>query len=282
MRIGKYDIFTFNAGNFRLDGGAMFGVVPRVLWGKRKAPDSQNRIDMCANILLIRGEGRNILVDTGIGDKFNEKFQTIYAVDVSENNVSNGLAKFGLSHEDITDVILTHLHFDHAGGATVRDENGEIRPTFPNAKYYVSRRQFDWAMHPSQKDRASFLPEDFVPLQASGQLELLDECCEVFPGIELLIADGHTVGQQMVLIRDDAHSLFYAADLLPTAAHVPVPWVMAYDLFPLTTIEEKKLYLQQAVDYNWRVFFEHDPEVHCATIQRTEKGFAPGEVFDLR
>ncbi len=281
MKIGNYEVFALDAGRFRLDGGAMFGVVPKVLWQKRKPADEANRIFMSTNLLLIRGAGRNILIDTGLGDKYDEKFRQIYAVDLSRHHLAGALGRHGLSPGDITDVILTHLHFDHAGGATVRDPDGTIRPAFPGARYYVSRRQFEWANHPSEKDRASFVPDDFLPLQTHGCLELLDEGGEIFPGVELIPADGHTVGQMMVLVHGSPHALFYAADLLPTAAHVPVPWVMAYDLYPLTTVQEKKQHLRRAVNQNWLVFFEHDPEVHCATIRTGEKGFAVNEVVDL-
>ncbi len=281
MKIGNYKVRMVDAGRLRLDGGAMFGVVPKPLWEKRKPADKKNRIAMSTNLLLIEDGQRKILVDAGVGDKFNEKLNNIYAVDHSEFDLRKSLKKFDLSPADITDVILTHLHFDHVGGATYRDETGAIQPTFPNAKYYIQSRQFAWAMQPSEKDRASFFQENFIPLQENNQLILLEEGGEIFPGIELQVVDGHTVGQQIVLIRGEEQSLLYAADLIPTAAHISIPWVMAYDLYPLTTIEEKKHYLNLAVEQNWLVFFEHDPEVHCSTIQQTEKGFVLQNVVEL-
>jgi glyoxylase-like metal-dependent hydrolase (beta-lactamase superfamily II) len=282
MNIGNYTIRLVDAGRFRLDGGAMFGVVPKTLWEKQKSADEHNRILMSTNLLLIEGHQKKILVDTGIGDKFSEKLAGIYAVDHSEYNLQKSLGSLNLSTEDITDVILTHLHFDHTGGATFRDRSGAIKPTFPRAKYYVQNRQFARALQPSEKDRASFFRENYIPLQENNQLILLEEGGELFPGIEVLPVDGHTAGQQLVLIRGQKQTLLYAGDLIPTAAHIPIPWVMAYDLYPLTTIEEKNYYLKLAVDHNWLVFFEHDPEIHCAAIQLTERGYALKAPVDLR
>lgn len=281
MKIGEYNVRLLDAGRFRLDGGAMFGVVPKALWEKRKAMDEKNRIYMSANLLLIENEERKILVDTGIGDKMSEKQNAIYAVDHSEYSLEKGLEKCQLKTTDITDVILTHLHFDHTGGSTFRDKNGSIKPTFPNAKYYIQSRQFAWALKPSEKDRASYFEENFIPLQEHNQLILLEEGEELFPGIELKSVDGHTVGLQMVIIHGEDKTLFYPSDLVPTAAHVSIPWIMAYDLYPLTTAEEKKMYLKMAADRDWLVFFEHDPEIHCATVQATEKGYAIKDVIDL-
>jgi len=281
MQIGKYDVKVLNAGLFRLDGGAMFGVVPRALWEKKKPADEANRIQMGCNLLLLKGEDRLILVDTGIGNKYDEKFARIYAAEDSEHNLRNSLKKEGLTPADITDVILTHLHFDHAGGATSRDERGEIRPTFPNAAYYLQKRQFDWGMNPSEKDRASYFPENYLPLKENGQLKLLDGKTELFPGIQTLPIDGHSVGQQMVLVSGGEKKLLFAADLLPTSAHVPLPWVMAYDLYPLKTIEEKKQYLQLAVEEEWMVVFEHDPQICCGTIAWNGKDFNLSKVLNL-
>lgn len=282
MQIGDYSVKLVDAGRFYLDGGAMFGVVPRALWEKRKAADEKNRIEMCTNLLLVEGNGHRILIDTGVGDKFDEKLRNIYGVDYSRHNLQSAFKELKITPAEITDVILTHLHFDHAGGSTCRNSDGSIRPTFPNAKYYLQKRQFGWAMQPSEKDRASYFQENFIPLQENNQLILLDEGAEIFPGIELIPVEGHTVGQQMVLIHGEPQSLLFAADLVPTSAHIPIPWVMAYDLYPLITIEEKKHFLSLAADQNWLLFFEHDPEIHCAAVVVTPKGFAPGETVDLR
>ncbi|NIT59519.1 MAG: MBL fold metallo-hydrolase, partial [Aliifodinibius sp.] len=273
MKIGNYEVHRVDAGRFRLDGGSMFGVVPKVLWEKQNPADEKNRILMSANLLLIQGKGRSILVDTGVGDKLDEKLAKIYAVDHSEHHLYQSLKQLNLSTRDITDVILTHLHFDHAGGATFRDSNGEVRPTFPNARYYLHKGQFDWAMQPSEKDQASYFHENYVPLQKHDQLVLLEDRQELFPGIEVIPVEGHTIGQQMVRVGGKDKCLLYAADLIPLASHVSIPWVMAFDLYPLTTIEEKKHYLKLAATEGWIIFFEHDPYLHCGTVKRTEKGY---------
>ncbi|MEL6821424.1 MAG: MBL fold metallo-hydrolase [Calditrichota bacterium] len=281
MKIGAYQINLIDSGRFRLDGGAMFGVVPRVLWERKMPPDDKNRIHMGANLLFIRSADRKILVDTGMGNKGDEKFLKINAVDHSEHSLEKGLSDLELKPEDITDVILTHLHYDHAGGATYLNNDGELKPTFVNARYYVQRDHFGWAMKPTEKDRASFLKENFIPLQESNQLILVDGETELFPGIRLLPVNGHTTAQQMVQIYSDDVTLLFAGDLLPTSRHVSLPWVMAYDIAPLKTLEEKKHYLHLAADQEWLVVFEHDPEVQCTTIEKTEKGYAPGKIVDI-
>ncbi len=281
MQLGNKTISVLEAGRFRLDGGAMFGVVPKVLWEKRKPADEKNRIAMATNLLLIQFNQRNILVDTGIGTKYDDKFKKIYAVEDDTYNLQNALQKAGLTPEAITDVILTHLHFDHTGGSTTRTEKGEIVPTFPNARYYVQKSQYEWALQPSEKDRASFFRENYVPLQEAGQLELLDGDGELFPGVQVLTITGHTPGQQMVLVEGDGQSLLFAADLIPLEPHLSIPWVMAYDLYPLETIREKKTILNRAVEENWIVVFEHDPETLAGTVTRTEKGFALKETVPV-
>jgi len=278
MKIGKYDVFHVDAGRFRLDGGAMFGVIPKVLWEKKSPTDDKNRIGMAANLLLLKGEGKNILIDTGIGYKSDEKFKIIYAIDYSEYDLNRSLENLNVSRDDITDVILTHLHFDHVGGSTRYDENGQAVPTFPKAKYYIQKKQLEWAKNPIEKDRASFLQENFVPLEKSGQLVVLEEDGELFPGIELIIVNGHTMAQQLVLIGGGEQALLFAADLIPRTSHIPIPWVMGYDNEPLKTIQEKKEILARAVAENWLLFFEHDPEIQCATIKKGAKDYELEEV----
>ncbi|RMF60792.1 MAG: MBL fold metallo-hydrolase [Calditrichaeota bacterium] len=273
MQIGKYQVNLVDAGRFRLDGGAMFGVVPRVLWEKKKPADEFNRIEMATMLLLLQSEGKNILIDTGLGNKLNQKLMNIYGVDQSQHNLAGGLAKLHLSSEDITDVILTHLHFDHVGGATSYDESGKLQPTFPNATYYVHKMQYDWAITPSEKDKASYIQDNFVPLREKGQLTLLEDELEIFPDITLIPLHGHTQGMLGILIKGEHQNLFYAADLIPTSAHISIPWIMSYDLYPMTTLEEKQQYLELASEQDWWVFFEHDPEIYCGKITRTEKGF---------
>lgn len=281
MQIGKYDVKLGNAGLFRLDGGAMFGVVPRALWERKKPADEYNRIQMGTNVMLVKGEGRNILVDTGLGDKNDDKFAKIFAVDQRENNLRNFLRAEGLTTTDITDVILTHLHFDHVGGATYRDSDGEVKPAFPNARYYLEKRQYEWGLSPSEKDRASYFLENYVPVEKNGQLKLIEGRNEIFSGIETIPIDGHTIGQQMVLVKGADKSVLFAADLLPTSAHVPIPWIMSYDLYPMTTLEEKKQYLKLAAEEEWILVFEHDPEIPSGTVQWTGKDYALKEQIDL-
>jgi glyoxylase-like metal-dependent hydrolase (beta-lactamase superfamily II) len=281
MQIGNYDVKLVDAGRFRLDGGAMFGVVPKVLWEKKSPADEKNRIRMSTNLLLLQSEGKRILIDTGIGYKSGEKFADIFAIDYSEFDLNSSLKNLGIQHDEITDVILTHLHFDHTGGATRIDNNGQTVPTFPNAKYYVQRNQLEWAKNPLEKDRASFLKENFQPLEEAGQLIILEEARELFPGIELILVDGHTRAQQLVLIRGEERNLLFAGDLVPTSHHLPVPWVMGYDNEPIKTIQEKKEILRSAVQENWLLFFEHDPDIRCGSVIEGEKGYDISEMAEL-
>jgi len=271
MNIGPYSLHAIETGRFGLDGGAMFGVVPRVLWAKSNPPDDKNRIVMASRSLLVVGNGRRILIDVGNGSKYNDKLRAIYNFDNSRFDIISSLKKHSLSPAEITDVILTHLHFDHAGGSTVR-ENGEVRPAFPNARYYVQGEHWKAAQHPTERDRASFFPDDFLPLERYGQLELLDGEGEVLPGIQVRLMHGHTTALQCPLITDGQHTVFYCADLMPTTSHITPPWIMAYDLRPLVTLEEKKRILREAVDRHWILYFEHDPETEAVTLTSSEKG----------
>jgi glyoxylase-like metal-dependent hydrolase (beta-lactamase superfamily II) len=280
MKVGSYKVYLIDAGRFRLDGGAMYGVVPKVMWSSKNTVDEKNRIGMSTNLLLIQDKHRNILVDTGIGDKYDDKFKNIFAVDHSQHNLDSALQKIMLTANDITDVILTHLHFDHAGGATRKDGNNNLIPTFPNAKYYVQKDQLEWAKNPSPKDRASFFNENYLPLEERGQLVVLEDAIEIFPGIELIKVNGHTPSQQLVLIKGKP-GLLFAADLIPMASHIPIPWVMAYDLYPMKTIEEKKIILRKAVEKKWLIFFEHDTQIRCGKLRKTEKDFALKEIIRI-
>lgn len=272
MHLGGYRLDVVHAGFLGLDGGAMFGIVPKALWARRIAPDDQNRIPLAMRCLLLRGHGRTVLVDAGLGDKYDAKFGGIYAVDRSAHDLIPSLAALGVRPEDVTDVLLTHLHFDHCGGATRRDESGRLVTTFPRATYHVQRRHWDWA-HESPREQASFLAENLEPLADSGQLQFVEGEASPLPGVELLVVDGHTRGQQLPLVRGEGAALLYAADLLPTAAHVPPLWIMAYDVAPLDTLAEKERLLARAAEEGWTVFFEHDPETTTARIVRTERGY---------
>jgi glyoxylase-like metal-dependent hydrolase (beta-lactamase superfamily II) len=272
MKIADYELYPIETGRFALDGGAMFGVVPKPLWAKSNPPDDRNRIELAARALLIIGNGRKILVDNGNGPKFSEKQIDIYHLDMSQYEIHRSLKQHGLTAADITDVILTHLHFDHAGGSTYK-ENGEIKPTFPNAKYYVQKAHCQQAMHPTEKDRGSFMKDDFMPLMEHGVLELIDGEFEIFPNISLVIVNGHTAAQQLPKISDGATTLLYCCDLFPTTSHIPLPYIMAYDLRPLTTLEEKKKILRRATDEDWILFFEHDPNTVAGKVKVSEKGY---------
>jgi glyoxylase-like metal-dependent hydrolase (beta-lactamase superfamily II) len=272
MTIGDYRLDAVETGTFALDGGAMFGVVPKPLWEKTNPPDGRNRIIMAARALLIRGGGRTILVDTGNGTKFSDKLRDIYAIDTGAHDIATSLRALGVGPADITDVILTHLHFDHAGGATVR-AGDRVVAAFPNATYYVQEEHWDAAQTPTERDRASFFADDFLPLHRDGRLRLLAGPEEVFPGIQFRIFHGHTTALQAPLISDGKTTVLFCADLIPLTPHVSLPWIMAYDLRPLVTLEEKRLVLRSAADEGWVLFFEHDPLTAAATVRLTEKGY---------
>lgn len=281
MKIGKYEVYAIETGRFKLDGGAMFGIVPKTIWEKLNPSDDKNRIELALRTLLIINEHRKILVDTGMGKKWEQKYIEIYGIDHSRYTLESSLAKIGLKVDDITDVIITHLHFDHAGGATMLENDGTIRPTFKNATYYVQKRNIELAMNPNEKDRASYLPENFIPLIEFNQIEIVDGEFEIFEGIEIIVSDGHTFGQQLVKVSDGKTTLLYCGDLIPTSSHIPIPYVMAYDLQPLVTMEEKKKLLKKAVDENWILFFEHDPYVDCATVKQGKKHIEVDQKFNL-
>ncbi len=282
LKIGPYRISCLETNAFKLDGGAMFGVVPRVMWEKKAPPDPLNRIQMTMNALLVQDERRNILIDTGVGSKWTEKGAKIYDIDPSRHLLIDSLTAAGLKPGDITDVILTHLHFDHTGGSTSYNAEGRAVPTFPNARYYVQKGQWDWAHNPSEKDRASYFPENYDPLQASGQLQLVEGDVELLPHIFAIQINGHSPAQQLIKISDGTRTLLHCGDLLPMSAHVPGPWVMAYDLHPLKTIEEKNRILSQAAAEKWFMFFEHDPYIKLAHIVKGPKGFELGQTFDMQ
>lgn len=273
MQIGDYKISAVQTGLFRLDGGAMFGVVPKNLWKRTNPADDENRIDMCTRAMLLDSGKRKILVDTGIGYKLAEKVNKIYAVDFSKYTLESSLKELNLSKEDITDVILTHLHFDHAGGSTYYNEDKELLPSFPNATYHVQRKQYEWALNPTERDRASFFPENYKPLEDRKVLNLIDGEYKFDPSITLLPVNGHTSHMQLIKVSDEKETLLYLADLIPTAGHIPAPYIMGYDLFPLTTLEEKHKYLKEISDNKWTVFFEHDPFNEFGKIEAGEKGY---------
>lgn len=280
MKIGKYDCHSINMGDFLLDGGAMFGVVPKVLWANKIPPDGDNRIPMKSRSLLLKGGNRNILIDTGCGNKFNEKLKSIYGISEMQPDVDGQLQDIGLNKNEITDVILTHLHFDHAGGAT-EYHDGTVSPSFKNATYYVHKKQWETALSPSERDAASYFSENYTPLKDAGVLKILEDGENPIEGIEFLISNGHTKGQLLPLVTSSSTSLFYCGDLIPTSAHIPVAWHMGYDNYPLTIIEEKKNILERAYREKWNLFFEHDPVVSACTLIKSKKGIVLDEIVSF-
>ncbi|MFH1052569.1 MAG: MBL fold metallo-hydrolase [bacterium] len=277
MQIGKFQIDVIETGIFHLDGGAMFGVIPKALWSKSyHSGDELNRIPLEARLLLIRWEEKIVLVDTGNGTKLNPKIAARYGIDLTKSAVELHLRQFNIKPEHVTDVILTHLHFDHSGGATMV-ENGKIIPTFPNAKYYVQKEQYKWGINPTEKDRASFFPENYVPLKDMGMLELIDGDGEIFPGISVIKVSGHTKSMQLTKLHDEGKSILFCADLCPTAAHIPLPFVMGYDNEPLKTIEEKKVILPRAYEEETILVYEHDVFRQASKILNKDNTFSAGE-----
>ncbi len=273
-------VFSIDAGLFKLDGGAMFGVVPKVLWQKAIPADENNLCTFSMRCLLIIDGEKKILIDTGMGDKQSDKFFGHYYP--SGKQLLESLKEKNISPEDITDVILTHLHFDHCGGAVNRD----LQPTFPNATYWTSKEHWEWAIHPNAREKASFLKENLLPLQEHGVLKFIKSNNQArtsfTENIEILFVNGHTKSMMLPLVKFNNHIIAYMADLIPTAAHIPLPYIMGYDMFPMTTLEEKEKYLNEAVHNKHLLFFEHDAMIECCKVIKTEKGFTKGEIVDLQ
>ncbi len=272
--------------NFKLDGGAMFGVVPKVIWQRTNPADEDNLIDMAARSLLIENNGRLILIDTGLGDKQSEKFFSYYKPS-NRGGLDRKLKELGYSRADITDVFFTHLHFDHCGGGVIK-ENGELVPAFPNARYWSNEAHWKWAVYPNRREKASFLKENFVPLEEQGKLHFvplpengqnrvrLDEL-----DMDIIFVSGHTDKQMLPVIQYEGKTLVFMADLLPTTGHIPLPYVMAYDTRPLITLDEKEAFLNQAADEGWYLFLEHDPVNEICTVKHTDKGVRLDRVLTL-
>lgn len=281
MKIGPYELHSLELGSFGLDGGAMFGIVPRVLWQKDNPPDDQNRIDMRTRCLLLQDQAnkRNILIDCGIGDKDGEKFKTMYKV--APYALDTALAQKGLNPGDITDIIATHLHFDHMGGLTKFDSAGKLTSRFPNAKIWIQKRNWQHAWNPNEKDRASYLKDNFVIYESDSRLQIIDGPEEIYPGIRMELSEGHTIGMQIPHISDGTYSLQYTADIIPMSAHVRVAWVMGYDCFPVTSIQEKKQILARAAAAQTILFFEHCPYMHGARVEFNGKDYQVKEKIFL-
>jgi methylmalonyl-CoA epimerase len=267
--LGDLELVSLFDGFLQLDGGAMFGVVPKPLWAKQTVPDEKNRIRLAMRPLVVRGM-RTMLIDAGLGDKDDEKFHDIYGVDRSRN-LDHTLAEAGLTREDIDIVLATHLHFDHAGGFTTRDADGRVRPAFPRAQYVVRRGEWEDARHLNERNRASYLADNFMPLADAGVLQLVDDDQTIMPGVRVRRTGGHTMHHQMAIIESSGQTAAFVADLLPTTAHLPEPWIMGYDLYPMDTLASKKAFYKEAIEKNTLVFFEHDPVVTAGHI-REEQG----------
>ncbi len=280
MQLGGWKFRAFHDGRFKLDGGAMFGVVPKVFWETKHQADEKNRIDLDLRCLLVEQGDRRILVDTGMGDRWTEKQLGIFALERRPNQLVAELAEAGITRESITDVVLTHLHFDHCGG-TLQKNDGELRPVFANARHWVQKRHWEWADGPSERDRASFRANDFEALAEHGQLQLVDGATEIMPGVRVTPVSGHTPGQQIVEFHTEKGTVVFVADLLPFLSQVHVPWIMGFDLNPLLTVTEKKLFLTRAVEDRYILVFEHDHVNEAATVKFEGGRFQPDEVFTL-
>ena len=272
MKIGKYDLYSVETSEFGLDGGAMFGIIPKPVWEKKVPADELNRVNMVTRSLLLVSDEKKILIDTGNGTKWEEKYKQIYDINTDQYNIEKSLGKYGFSSEQITDVICTHMHFDHIGGNT-KIKSGEVVPTFPNAKYWISEENWKLANHPSQKDAGSFIEHDWKVLAENQMIEIIDGREPFIEGIETFITHGHTPGLLHPIVSDGSNKLFYGADIFPMVAHIPIPWVMAYDVQPVVTMEEKQKLLQKMDCEDWILFFEHDPHIQACTVHKGEKHY---------
>ena len=272
MKIGKYDLYSVETSEFGLDGGAMFGIIPKPVWEKKVSADELNRVNMVTRSLLLVSDEKKILIDTGNGTKWEEKYKQIYDINTDQYNIEKSLGKYGFSSEQITDVICTHMHFDHIGGNT-KIKSGEVVPTFPNAKYWISEENWKLANHPSQKDAGSFIEHDWKVLAENQMIEIIDGREPFIEGIETIVTHGHTPGLLHPIVSDGSNKLFYGADIFPMVAHIPIPWVMAYDVQPVVTMEEKQKLLQKMEREDWILFFEHDPHIHACTVHKDGKHY---------
>jgi glyoxylase-like metal-dependent hydrolase (beta-lactamase superfamily II) len=277
LTLGRFVVHEVLGGAFALDGGAMFGIIPKPVWEKELAPDARNRVPIVSRSLLVETGNKRVLVDAGPGSRWSEKERALYDLDPTVE-IRSALKRVGTDPEAITDVIVTHLHWDHAGGLTFLDPaTGAPRLTFPNAVHHVQRRNWRWAHLPTDRDRKSYRPEDYDLLEQSGRVHFVEGETEILEGIQLLPSDGHTVGQQLVRLQDGGETLLFCGDIIPTSAHIRTTWGMGYDLYPLTVIEEKKQILAQALEEGWILFFEHDPRIAACRVEEKDGRAAAGE-----
>lgn len=274
-------LYSIQTGYFKLDGGAMFGVVPKTIWQKTNPADENNLCTLSMRSLLIEEGNRLILVDTGIGNKQDQKFLSHYHLH-GEDSIDRSLAKHGFSKNDITDVFLTHLHLDHVGGAIERQAE-KLIPAFKNATYWSNQKHWGWAVHPNEREKASFLKENIVPIEESGQLKFIgNDGAKFSENVKVRFTYGHTDAMMLPQIHYKGKTILYAADLIPTAGHIPIPYVAGYDVFPLTSMEEKKALLTEAFEQDYILFMQHDAVNECCKLIQTEKGIRLGETFQLR
>ncbi len=276
------NLYTVNSGYFKLDGGAMFGVVPKSVWNRSNPADENNMCNWAMRCLLVETDNRLILIDNGLGDKQNEKFFSYYYLH-GNDSLEKSFAKHGFTFNDVTDVFLTHLHFDHCGGSIKWTDlsKTKLEPVFKNAKYWSNTKHWDWATNPNPREKASFLKENIMPIKESGQLNFIDKECEWLPGFEVLIVNGHTEGMMLPLITYKGTKVLFCADLIPSAGHLPIPYVMGYDVRPLETLKEKERILQNAVTNNWTLFFEHDSVNECCNLANTERGIRAKDMIKI-
>lgn len=272
-------LHSIDTGFFKLDGGAMFGVVPKSLWQRTNPADERNLCTWANRLLLIEEGKRLTLVDTGLGDKQDDKFFSHYFLH-GDDSIDSSLKKIGFHRDDITDVLLTHLHFDHCGGAIQR-QGDQLLPAFKNANFWSNAQHWEWATHPNPREKASFLKENIMPIQESGQLQFIQEGAHYSEEVAIRYAHGHTEAMMLPQIQYKDKTILYMADLLPSVGHIPIPYVMGYDVRPLTTMAERESYWEEIVDKEYILFLEHDPIHQCCTLQRTEKGIRLKEVFRL-
>jgi glyoxylase-like metal-dependent hydrolase (beta-lactamase superfamily II) len=275
-------LYSVNTGYFKLDGGAMFGVVPKTIWNKLNLADENNLCNWAMRSLLIEDGNKLILIDNGLGDKQDEKFFSHYYLN-GDDSLDKSLQKHGFTKDDITDVILTHLHFDHCGGS-IKREGDQLVPAFKNATFWSNENHWKWATEPNERERASFLKENILPIQQSGQLKFapVEENVSIITGnLSLKFVSGHTDAMMLPVIQYQNKTIVYVADLLPSVAHIPMPYIMAYDMFPLTTLNEKRAFLNEALQKDYILFFEHDLKTECCNLQLTEKGIRQKDVFKL-
>ena len=274
-------LHTIDTGFFKLDGGAMFGVVPKSIWNKTNPADENNLCTWAMRCLLVEDGDKLILIDTGIGNKQDQRFFSHYYLHGTAS-LKSSLSALGFSSDDITDVFLTHLHFDHVGGAVTRHDD-KLMPAFKNATYWSNHRHWDWAVNPNEREKASFLKENIMPLLESGKLKFIsiEDGVKFSGNISVKFATGHTNFMMLPLIKFKEKNILYMADLLPSVGHIPLPYVMAYDMFPLQTLIEKKAILNEAVEKGYILFLEHDPVNECCTLQQTDKGIRLKETFNL-